>query len=48
MVASLDDATGVSYQDLMEMPYEETLRLNLDVRAHVEAKKDALEEKYET
>lgn len=44
MVAALDDATGVSYTELLEMPYREVLRLNLDVRAHSEKKKEALDE----
>lgn len=47
MVAALDDATGVSYTRLQKMPYAELLRLNLDVRAHAERKREALEEKYD-
>ena len=47
-IAALDDATGVSYTELLQVPYAEMLRLNLDVRAHAAAKQEALEKERDT
>jgi len=44
MVAFLDEQSGHSYTELMQMPYEDFLILNLDVQAHLETKNEAIEE----
>jgi hypothetical protein len=44
LVAFLDEQTGHSYTELMEMEYEDFLILNLDVQAHLKTKQDAIDD----
>lgn len=43
-MAFLDEQTGHSYTELMQMPYEDFLILNLDVQAHLMTKQDAIDD----
>jgi hypothetical protein len=38
MVAALVERTGHSYRELMELPYEDVLQMNVDVLAREETK----------
>ena len=40
MVAALVERTGHSYRELMEMPYEEVLQMNVDVLAREQTKEE--------
>jgi len=43
-VAYLDEQTGHSYTELMQMPYEDFLILNLDTQKHLASKQEAIEQ----
>jgi len=43
-VAFLDEQTGHSYGELMQMRYGDFLILNLDTQAHLRSKQKAIEE----
>ena len=47
-MAFLDEQTGHSYTELMEMAYDDFLILNLDVQAHLQSKQDAIDEATDT
>jgi len=44
MVVVLVERTGHSYQELMEIPYEDILQMNVDALADAQARQEAREE----
>jgi len=43
MVAALVERTGHGYQELMAMPYEEVLQMNVDILPQAEAEQEAID-----